>query len=55
VREYRPDLAADPSLPDDTRLWATLQNASGRAWRGSVYDVDRIIRLLEAGGRAERG
>jgi putative YjhG/YagF family dehydratase len=55
VREYRPDLAADPSLPDDTRLWAALQNASGGAWRGSVYDVDRIIRLLEAGRRSEKG
>jgi xylonate dehydratase len=52
-REYRLDLAADPSLPDDTRLWAALQNASGGAWRGSVYDVDRIIRLLEAGRKAQ--
>jgi xylonate dehydratase len=54
-REYRPDLAADPALPDDTRLWAALQNASGGAWRGSVYDVDRIIRLLEAGRKVEGG
>src|SRR5262245_22473798 len=52
-REYRGDLAADPSLPEDTRLWAALQNASGGAWRGSVYDVDRIIRLLEASRRSE--
>jgi len=52
VREFRPDLAADLSLPDDTRLWAALQNASGGAWRGSAYDVDRIIRLLEAGRRS---
>jgi len=52
-RDYRPDLAADPSLPEDTRLWAALQSASGGAWRGSVYDVDRIIRLLEAGRRVE--
>jgi len=28
-RDYRPDLAPDPALPDDTRLWAALQNASG--------------------------
>jgi xylonate dehydratase len=53
AREHRPDLAADPALPDDTRLWAALQNASGGAWRGSVYDVDRIIRLLEAGRKVE--
>ncbi|HKX29806.1 MAG TPA: YjhG/YagF family D-xylonate dehydratase [Blastocatellia bacterium] len=51
-REYRGDLAADPALPDDTRLWAALQNASGGPWNGSVYDVDRIIRLLEAGAKA---
>jgi dihydroxyacid dehydratase/phosphogluconate dehydratase len=51
-RAYRPDLAADSALPDDTRLWAALQNASGGPWRGSVYDVDRIVRLLEAGRRA---
>jgi xylonate dehydratase len=43
------DLAPDPDLPDDTRLWAALQNASGGAWAGAVYDVDRIIELLEAG------
>jgi hypothetical protein len=28
-----------------------LQDASGRAWRGSVYDVDRIVRVIEAGLR----
>lgn len=54
-REYRPDLAADAALPDDTRLWAALQNASGGAWGGSVYDVDRIIRLLDAGRRVLDG
>jgi xylonate dehydratase len=54
-RDYRPDLVADPSLPDDTRLWAALQRASGGPWRGSVYDVDRIIRLLEAGRSVSDG
>ncbi|MEZ4831993.1 MAG: hypothetical protein R2873_08320 [Caldilineaceae bacterium] len=44
-----PGLAADPRLPDDTRLWAALQNASGGTWGGCVYDVDRIVALLEAG------
>ena len=48
-REPHPDLAEDPQLPDDTRLWAALQAASGGTWRGCVYDVDRIIQLLEAG------
>jgi putative YjhG/YagF family dehydratase len=51
-RTLRPDLAADSALPNDTRLWAALQNASGGPWSGSVYDVDRIVRLLEAGSRA---
>jgi hypothetical protein len=26
-----------------------LQNASGGPWRGGVYDVDRIVRVIEAG------
>lgn len=51
-RTYYPELASDPALPDDTRLWAALQSASGGHWRGSVYDVERIVRLLEAGRRA---
>ena len=51
-REPRPGLAPDPDLPDDTRLWAALQDASGGAWAGAVYDVDRILRVLEAGRRA---
>ena len=51
-RPTLPELAADPRLPDDTRLWAALQNAGGGTWGGCVYDVDRIIELLEAGRRA---
>ena len=51
-REPWPGLAPDPDLPDDTRLWAALQDASGGAWAGAVYDVDRILRVLEAGRRA---
>jgi len=51
-RDPHPDLKPDPSLPDDTRLWAALQEASGGPWSGAVYDVDRILRLLEAGRRA---
>jgi len=51
-RSPHPELAEDPQLPDDTRLWAALQAASGGTWRGCVYDVDRIIELLEAGKRA---
>ena len=43
----------DDRLPADTRLWAALQAASGGAWAGCVYDVERIIRLLEAGAKAQ--
>jgi putative YjhG/YagF family dehydratase len=54
-REPHPDLKPDPDLPDDTRLWAALQSVSGGTWRGSVYDVDRIIEALEAGKKALDG
>jgi putative YjhG/YagF family dehydratase len=45
-RSPRPDLAADPELPDDTRLWAALQGASGGTWGGCVYDVEAIVSKL---------
>lgn len=45
-RSPRPDLAPDPDLPDDTRLWAALQAASGGTWGGCVYDVDAITARL---------
>jgi len=48
-RGPHPDLAPDPGLPADTRLWAALQQASGGIWRGCVYDVERITQVLEAG------
>lgn len=51
-RAPRPDLAPDPALPDDTRLWAALQDASGGTWGGAVYDVESILRVIEAGRRA---
>jgi xylonate dehydratase len=41
-RDPRPDLAPDPALPADTRIWAVLQNASGGTWGGCVFDVDAI-------------
>ncbi|MEC9053938.1 MAG: dihydroxy-acid dehydratase, partial [Verrucomicrobiota bacterium] len=46
ARPIHPDLAPDPRLPADTRLWAALQNASGGSWGGCVYDVDEIIKRL---------
>ena len=45
-RAPRPDLSPDPDLPDDTRLWAALQNAGGGTWGGCVYDVDAIVDAL---------
>ncbi|HTK10587.1 MAG TPA: YjhG/YagF family D-xylonate dehydratase [Ktedonobacteraceae bacterium] len=52
ARAPHPHLAPDPRLPDDTRLWAALQAASGGVWRGAVYDVDRIVEVIEAGMKA---
>lgn len=52
ARSPHPDLMPDADLPDDTRLWAALQSVSGGTWRGSVYDVDRIVAALEAGKKA---
>ncbi|MEZ4658554.1 MAG: dihydroxy-acid dehydratase [Caldilineaceae bacterium] len=48
-RAMTPGIAPDERLPADTRLWAALQSASGGTWGGCVYDVDRIVALLEAG------
>ena len=54
-RAPHPELAPDPALPDDTRLWAALQDVSGGTWAGCVYDVEAIIEVLDAGRRALAG
>lgn len=46
ARAPRTDLAPDPMLPDDTRLWAALIQASGGVWGGCVYDPDAIVAAL---------
>jgi len=46
-RAPHPDLAPDKDLPEDTRLWAALQQVSGGTWGGCVYDADRIIAALK--------
>ncbi|WP_181347862.1 YjhG/YagF family D-xylonate dehydratase [Thalassobacillus sp. CUG 92003] len=51
-RPQNEEIRPSEQLPDDTRLWAALQKVSGGTWRGSVYDVDRIIDVLEAGEHA---
>jgi dihydroxyacid dehydratase/phosphogluconate dehydratase len=52
ARDVRSDLAADAALPDDTRIWAALQDASGGTWGGAVYDAESILRTLAAGKKA---
>src|SRR6185437_7962470 len=55
ARSPRPDLAPHPALPDDTRLWAALVQASGGVWGGCVYDTDRILaRLASSTSQQER-
>jgi len=49
ARAPRADLAPDPDLPDDTRLWAALQAIGGGAWGGCVYDADAIAKALSHG------
>jgi xylonate dehydratase len=46
-RKPRADLRPHPELPEDTRLWAALVQASGGVWGGCVYDSDMIIAKLE--------
>jgi putative YjhG/YagF family dehydratase len=55
ARNMRPDLAPDKALPDDSRLWAALQDISGGPWGGCIYDVEAILEVIEAGKRALRG
>ncbi len=48
-RPSRPDLAANPDLPEDTKLWAALQLAGGGTWAGCTYDARQIIAALQRG------
>jgi len=49
ARAPRDDLAPDPALPDATRLWAVLQDASGGTWGGCVFDVEAIGAAISRG------
>ncbi|TWT35260.1 Dihydroxy-acid dehydratase [Posidoniimonas corsicana] len=53
-RPIRDDLVEAKGLPDDTRLWALLQSASGGTWGGCVYDLEAIRRQLAGDNRSER-
>ncbi len=46
ARPPRPDLSPHPELPEDTRLWAALVQASGGVWGGCVYDTGSILTRL---------
>lgn len=50
ARLPHPNLAPDPDLPDDTRLWAALQNLSGGTWGGCVYDLESILKRIDSDG-----
>ena len=54
TRTPHPKLNVDEGMPDDTRLWAALQQVGGGAWGGCVYDVDEIVATIEAGLVARR-
>ncbi|MFK7766576.1 MAG: YjhG/YagF family D-xylonate dehydratase [Mariniblastus sp.] len=45
-RPPHPNLKQHPQLPDDTKLWAALQQVSGGTWGGCVYDVEAITKKL---------
>ena len=47
ARRSRDDLQPHPALPEDTRLWAALVEASGGVWGGCVYDTGKIVAALE--------
>ena len=51
-RQAPDDLKPHERIPDDSRLWAALQDASGGTWGGCVFDVDKIIETLEAGKKS---
>ncbi len=48
-RPSREDLSPHAKLPDDTRLWAALQQIGGGTWGGCVYDVAAILERLAKG------
>src|SRR5262249_47704774 len=44
-RRLRDDLAPDPDLPPETRLWAALQDLGGGTWGGCVFDVEKVVKM----------
>jgi len=52
ARLPHPGLAPHPALPEDTRIWALLQQAGGGTWGGCVYDAEAIAGKLGTAGKA---
>ena len=48
------DLSIDSEIPDDTRLWAMLQQWEGGTWASCDYDVEYICETLERGMNAKK-
>lgn len=51
-RARNPELEPHPGLPDDTRLWAALQQLGGGTWGGCVYDIEAVLKALGQDGTA---
>jgi dihydroxyacid dehydratase/phosphogluconate dehydratase len=51
TRDLRTDLAPAKDLPEDTRLWAALQQTGGGTWGGCVYDAEAVIDALQHASR----
>ncbi|MEM1226953.1 MAG: YjhG/YagF family D-xylonate dehydratase [Planctomycetota bacterium] len=51
-RPIYPGLVTEAEIPEDTRLWAALQQVGGGTWGGCVFDVEAILRTLRAGQEA---
>ena len=51
-RPPHPQLSPDPQLPEETRLWAALQQLCGGPWGGCVFDVPQILAALARSSRA---
>ncbi|WP_437230302.1 YjhG/YagF family D-xylonate dehydratase [Planctomicrobium sp. SH661] len=47
AREPAIPLTPDPDLPNDTRMWALLQQLSGGTWGGCVYDATALENALK--------
>ncbi len=45
-RSPYPLLSPNAALPDDTRLWAALQQVSGGTWGGCVFDPESILAAI---------